>query len=44
MAEKKEKSRIGYMFSAIRFIVIWNLVIDINFFKLVYDFAVHEDN
>ena len=32
------------MFSAIRFIVIWNLFIDINFFVLVYNFAIQDEN
>ena len=32
------------MYSAIRFIVIWNLFIDINFFRLVYDKAIDIEN
>ena len=29
-------SRIGFLIESIRFIVIWNLFIDINFFLFVY--------
>ena len=32
------------MLSAIRFIVIWNLFIDINFFLKVYDYAIQDEN
>jgi hypothetical protein len=43
MAEENPNSRLEYMFSSIRFIVIWNLFIDINFFTLVYNLAVREE-